>query len=114
MNAQKSRCLPIQLIRKTLSFSLLSLPLSLPPAERYLVVCYPLKALYLSTRYKAFVSILIVSICSLLFNVTRFAEITVVYNEQTGIYQIGKSDLRENKFYYMFYYIFLNLLFLYG
>lgn len=69
--------------------------------ERYFAVCHPLRALTLSTRSRAIWALTALSIGAFIYNLPRFAEI----DDES----VKQSDLRRNKIYYWFYYIFLNL-----
>ena len=79
--------------------------------ERYLAVCHPFRALSLSTRSRAVVSLVLLSGAALLYNLPRFAEISV--SGSGGQVQVQKTPLRMSLIYYWFYYIFLNLAMIY-
>ena len=76
-------------------------------AERYLAVCHPFKSLTLSTRSRAIWALIAVTICDIVFNLPRFAEIDMTDEH------VGQSSLRKNRLYYWLYYICLNLTFFY-
>ena len=63
--------------------------------ERYIVVCWALKARSLCTVKRAKMSIAIVCVCSLLYNASRFAE----YNYVTTYFDEGVR-LNKTVFYF--------------
>lgn len=80
-------------------------------AERYLAVCHPLRALTLSTRSRAMWALGALSLCAVIYNLPRFAEVEIAYKD--GFPEVKRSSLRQDPVYIWLYHICSYLALLY-
>lgn len=84
-------------------------------AERYFAIAHPLRALTLSTKKRATWALISMSILAVVYNLPRFAEVEIVGATEDAVVKniIRPSELRNNRIYYLVYYICIYLAVLY-
>lgn len=104
---------PIGMISQTISVYL-TLTVTL---ERFVAVCHPLRARSLCTCGRARFYVVLIIVFSILYNITRFWEVTVrecVHNQYNVlIYRVHPSNLRNNHLYISIYIHWMYLVFMY-
>uniref|UniRef100_A0A2S2NHQ1 FMRFamide receptor n=1 Tax=Schizaphis graminum TaxID=13262 RepID=A0A2S2NHQ1_SCHGA len=104
---------PIAMISQTVSVYL-TLTVTL---ERFVAVCHPLRARSLCTYGRARAYVVATIAFAVLYNVTRFLEVTVQKCMHTGsnqyVYQVYPSDLRNDRDYISIYIHWMYLLIMY-
>jgi hypothetical protein len=74
--------------------------------ERYIAVCYPLKAKSWCTKKHAKICILLIALFSIAYNSVKFFEIKLIKSEAENygtFYCTSASDLRRNEYYIKYY-----------
>lgn len=104
---------PIAMISQTVSVYL-TLTVTL---ERFVAVCHPLQARSLCTYGRARAYVVAIIVFSVLYNITRFWEVTVQKCMHVGydqyVYQVYPSELRNDKTYISIYIHWMYLVIMY-
>lgn len=104
---------PVAMISQTVSVYL-TLTVTL---ERFVAVCHPLQARSLCTYGRARAYVVVTVAFAVLYNITRFWEVTVKKCMHTGygqyVYQVYPSELRDDKRYISIYIHWMYLVIMY-
>ncbi|XP_040583738.1 FMRFamide receptor-like [Lepeophtheirus salmonis] len=81
--------------------------------ERYIAVCWPLKASSLCTHGRAKLYVVSVVMLAFVYNIPRFFEISTIHNTTYNQTELVPTSLRTNPLYVKFYIAWMYVIFMY-
>lgn len=83
--------------------------------ERYIAICHPFKSVRICTKRNAFISLAVIVVISVIYNIPRCFATTVVHcqPESSNCYQVITTDFGKTLFYTQYYFFWMYMILIY-